>query len=356
MPTSFSVNNMLDVAGRRIGPGHPCFVIAEAGVNHNGSLDLARQLIDAAAEAGADAVKFQTFQTEQLVTADAPKADYQQQATGAGESQFAMLKRLELGEAAHRELMAHAAARGLIFLSTPFDEPSADLLETLNLAAFKIPSGELTNLPFLAHLGRKGRPIILSTGMSTLAEVEAAVLALGGAAGNALALLHCVSCYPTAPADVNLRAMETMRAKFGVPVGFSDHTLGSEIALAAVALGACITEKHLTLDRTLPGPDHAASLEPAEFAALMRGIRNVEAALGHGRKEPAPSEANTAAVARKSLVAARDLAAGEVLDAAAISIKRPGTGLAPARRSELLGRKTRVAIPAGALLTTEMLA
>lgn len=350
------MNSVLEIAGRRIGPGHPCFVIAEAGVNHNGSLDLARQLIDAAADAGADAVKFQTFQSEQLVTADAPKADYQQQATGAGESQFAMLKRLELDEPAHRELMAHAAARGLIFLSTPFDEPSADLLETLALPAFKIPSGEVTNLPFLEYLARKRQPLILSTGMSTLAEVEAAVAAIRDAGGDALALLHCVSRYPAQPADANLRAMQTMAAKFAVPVGFSDHTLGTDIAIAAVALGACILEKHLTLDRTLPGPDHAASLEPVDFAALVRGVRAIESALGHGRKEPVPGEANTAAVARKSLVAARDLAAGEVLDAGAIAIKRPGTGLAPALRSSMVGRSTRVAVPAGTLLTLEMLA
>jgi N,N'-diacetyllegionaminate synthase len=349
------VTPTLEIAGRRIGPGHPCFVIAEAGVNHNGCLDSARRLIDAAAEAGADAVKFQTFQTEQLVTADAPKADYQQQATGGDESQFVMLKRLELGESAHRELITHAAARGLIFLSTPFDEASADLLEALDLPAFKIPSGEVTNLPFLAHLARKGRPMILSTGMSTLAEVETAVAAIAQGGNPPLALLHCVSCYPTEPADVNLRAMETMRAAFPVPVGFSDHTLGSEIALAAAALGACVIEKHLTLDKAWPGPDHAASLEPAELAALVRGIRHVEAALGHGRKEPAPAESNTAAVARKSLVAARDLAAGEVLDAGAVAIKRPGTGLAPARRGELIGRKTRAPIAAGTLFTLEML-
>ncbi|MEA3210623.1 MAG: N,N-diacetyllegionaminate synthase [Chthoniobacter sp.] len=346
----------LNIAGRQIGLGHPCFVIAEAGVNHNGSLDLARRLIDAAADAGADAVKFQTFQAEQLVTADAPKAIYQQQTTDADESQFTMLKRLELDAPAHHELMAHTAARGLIFLSTPFDEPSADLLEALDLPAFKIPSGEITNFPLLEHVARKRRPIILSTGMSTLAEVEAAVAAIRGAGDGGLALLHCVSCYPTAPIDANLRAMQTMTAAFPVPVGFSDHTLGTEVALAAVALGAQIIEKHLTLDRSLPGPDHAASLEPAEFKALLRGIRNVETALGHGRKEPALSEANTAAVARKSLIAARDLPAGEVLDATAIAIKRPGTGLAPARRGELVGRKTRIAVPAGTLFTLEMFA
>lgn len=349
------MNSILEICGRRIGPGQPCFVIAEAGVNHNGSLELARRLIDAAADAGADAVKFQTFRAERLVTVDAPKAEYQKRTTGTEESQFAMLKRLELDEAAHRELMAYALSRGLVFLSTPFDEPSADLLESLQLPAFKVPSGEVTNLPFLGYLARKGRPMLLSTGMSTLDEVEAAVAVIRAAGQPPLALLHCVSNYPAEPATSNLRAMATMAQAFQVPVGFSDHTMGTEIAIAAVALGACCIEKHLTLDRTMPGPDHEASLEPAELAAMMKSIRHVEAALGHGRKEPAASESGTAAVARKSLVAARDLAAGEVLALEAIAIKRPGTGLPPRMREELIGKTARVAIRAGTLFTREML-
>lgn len=330
-----------------------CFIIAEAGVNHNGSPELARQLIDAAADAGADAVKFQTFKAERLVTAQAPKADYQKRTSGSEESQLAMLQRLELSDPAHAELQRYAQARGLLFLSTPFDEISADFLDQLGLPLFKIPSGEITNLPFLRHLAAKGKTVILSTGMSTLAEVETALAAL---AGCEVTLLHCVSNYPAQPADVNLRAMLTMRSAFGVAVGYSDHTLGSEISIAAAALGAEVIEKHLTLDRTLPGPDHAASLEPLEFRAMVAAIRNVQAALGDGQKIPAASEAAMAAVARKSVIVVTDLAAGAVLDAAALAIRRPGTGLAPALLPQAIGRRTRHAIAAGTPLTWEMLA
>ena len=340
------------IGSHAIGEGERCFVIAEAGVNHNGDLGLARRLIDAAADAGADAIKFQTFKADRLVTAAAPKAEYQKAATGADESQHAMLRRLELSEAAHAELQAHAGQRGLIFLSTPFDEASADLLAAMQLPAFKISSGELTNLPFLEHLARLGKPLLLSTGMATLDEVRDAVAIIRAAP---LALLQCVSNYPAQPADTNLRAMQTMRAEFGVPVGYSDHTLGNDIALAAVALGACILEKHLTLDRTLPGPDHAASSEPGELAALIRGIRAVESALGDGVKQPAASEAGVAAVARRSLVAARDIAAGETLDATAIQALRPGGGLPPGEQASLLGRRARRAIPAGTAFALEML-
>ena len=346
----------IQVTSRLIGTGQPCFVIAEAGVNHNGSLDLARQLVEAAHAAGADAVKFQTFKAARLVTAAAPKAAYQQANTDAGESQLAMLQRLELSEADHRALLAHCGTRGIQFISTPFDEVSADLLAALNVPLFKLPSGELTNLPYLAHLARLNRPLIVSTGMSYLSEVEAAVRCFEANGNPPVALLHCVSNYPAAPSDVNLRAMATLASAFGVPIGYSDHTPGNEVTLAAVALGACIIEKHLTLDRNLPGPDHQASLEPDEFAAAVRGIRIVESALGTGRKAPAASEANTAAVARKSIVAARDLAAGETLDARAVAIMRPGTGLPPAMLPHLLGRRTRVRLAAGTLLTLDVLA
>lgn len=345
----------LHFGNRLIGQGHPCFVIAEAGVNHNGRLDLARKLIDAAVDAGADAVKFQTFRSSELVTVSAPKAAYQLRNTAGDESQQTMLRRLELGADAHRELMSYAAERKVMFLSTPFDEPSADLLEALNVPAFKISSGEVTNLPFLEYLGRKRRPLLLSTGMSTLAEVEAAVAAVRVAdASSPLALLHCVSNYPASPEAANLRAMDTMRTAFGLTVGYSDHTLGVEVALAAVALGANILEKHLTLDRSLPGPDHAASLEPGDFQVLMHGVRAVESALGHGRKEPAPEEADTARVARKSLVAARDLRAGETLTMEAIAIRRPGTGLPPSQRGVLMGRRLKVPVAAGTLFAPEM--
>jgi N-acetylneuraminate synthase len=341
------------VAGRTIGDGR-CFIIAEAGVNHDGDADRALALVDAAADAGADAVKFQTFSADRIVTADAPKARYQ--ARDAAATQRDMLRRLELDEAAHRRLAAHAAERGLVFLSSPFDEESADLLDKLGVAAFKIPSGELINSPLLRHIAAKRRPMIVSTGMATLDEVRVAVDVIGAAGGAALALLHCVSAYPAEPQDANLRAMATLRQAFAVPVGWSDHILGSEAALAAAALGAAVLEKHLTLDRTLPGPDHAASFEPDEFAALVRGVRIIEAALGSGEKRPTEAELEIAAVARKSIVAARWLAAGHVLSPSDVVLRRPGTGLPPAMLERILGRRTTRPIEQGALLREEWLA
>jgi N-acetylneuraminate synthase len=345
------------VGDRLIGPGHPAFLIAEAGVNHNGDVDLARRLVDAAARAGADAVKFQTFKAERLVTRDAPKAAYQRRGTDASETQLEMLRRLELTEAHHAAIQAHCVDRGILFLSTPFDEPCADQLRGLGVPAFKVSSGDVTNLPFLQTLARKGLPLILSTGMSTLPEVNQAVAAIDGAtAGRCpLVLLHCVSSYPADPATANLRAMETMRQAFGVPVGYSDHTPGLEVPLAAAALGACVVEKHFTLDRALPGPDHAASLEPEELEALVRGIRAVEAALGHGRKEPTAVELDVARVARKSIVAARDLAPTTVLTSDTLAVKRPGTGLPPAMLPEVMGRTVAVHVPEGTPLSLEML-
>ncbi len=344
----------ISIAGQPVGPGEPCFVIAEAGVNHNGQIEIAHRLIDAAVDAGADAVKFQTFSADRLVTVDAPKAGYQVETTGGDESQYAMLKRLELGPEMHRQLMNHCWDRGILFMSTPFDEQSADLLYNFDVAVFKLPSGEIPNLPFLAYVARFGKPLIVSTGMSTLDEVRTAVQTIRRAGNKQIALLHCVSSYPTAPEDVNLRAMQTMRAAFDLPVGFSDHTPGIEIPLAAAALGACIVEKHFTLDRSQPGPDHRASLEPYELAAMVVGIRKVEAALGDGVKEPRPGELEVAAVVRKSLVAACDIEAGTALTAEMIAIKRPGTGLAPALRDSLVGKTTVVAIPQGTLISREM--
>lgn len=345
----------ISIAGREVGTNSPCFIIAEAGVNHNGSLESARQLIDIAVRAGADAVKFQTFKAERLATPDAPKAQYQLRNTGAEETQYEMLQRLELSEEAHRELMAYCLEQGILFMSTPFDEESADFLDELGVAVFKLPSGEITNLPFVEHVARKGKPLIVSTGMAYLEEVETVVRTIEACANPSLILLHCVSNYPADSADANLRAMQTMEEAFKVAVGYSDHTLGIEVALAAVALGACVIEKHFTLSSDLPGPDHRASLEPDELAMMVRGIRKVEAALGHGRKEPAPSEAETSAVARRSLVAARDLAAGTRLTKDLIAIKRPGTGLPAAMLSEVVGRRLRAPLRAGALLTLEML-
>lgn len=345
----------IEIAGRTVGSGAPCFIIAEAGVNHNGDEALAKRLIDAAALAQADAVKFQTFKAERIVTVRATKATYQRHSPHDHESQLEMLRRLELSEATHQELMRYAHERGIIFLSTPFDEASADFLEALGVPAFKLASGELTNLPFLSHVARKGTPLIMSTGMSTLAEVETALEAVYGTGNRQVVLLHCVSTYPANPRDANLRALQTMANAFRVPVGYSDHTPGVEVAVAAVALGACVIEKHVTLDRRLPGPDHRASLEPEALVALVRGIRSVEAALGHGRKEPAASEANTAAVARKSLVAAKDIATGSTVTADSIAIKRPGTGLPPAMLEQVVGRIATEDIPADTVLTLEML-
>jgi N,N'-diacetyllegionaminate synthase len=295
-------------------------------------------------------VKFQTFRTDALVSAAAPKARYQVETTGGAESQQAMLARLELGPDAHAMLRDHAVARGLVFFSTPFDEASADLLDRLGVELFKVPSGEVTNLPLLRHVAAKGRPVLLSTGMSTLDEVAAAVETIRVAGDPPLAILHCVSAYPAPVEDTNLRAMDTLRARFGRPVGLSDHTLGIEIALAAVARGAAVLEKHLTLDRALPGPDHRASLEPTDFAALVRGVRAIERALGDGNKRPMPSELDTRAVARRSLVAARSLPAGHRLTRDDVAIKRPGTGLAPADLEAVVGRTLARAVGADELL------
>ena len=331
------------VVGNRVLGEGPAFLIAEAGVNHNGDLDLARRLVDAAADAGADAVKFQTFRSDALVSAAAPKARYQVETTGEAESQRTMLARLELSREAHAALRDQAARRGLVFFSTPFDEASADLLDGLGVELLKVPSGEVTNLPLLRHLAAKRRPVLLSTGMCTLEEVATAVDTLQAAGDPPLAILHCVSAYPAPAEDTNLRAMDTLRARFGCPVGLSDHSLGIEIALAAVARGAAVLEKHITLDRTLPGPDHRASLEPGDFAALVRGVRVIEAALGDGDKRPMPSEVDTRAVARRSLVAARALAAGHRLTRGDLAVKRPGTGIPPADLDRVLGR--RLAMP-----------
>jgi N,N'-diacetyllegionaminate synthase len=341
----------LVAAGRRIGPSLPVFVIAEAGVNHDGDLDRAKRLAEVAASAGADAVKFQTFNTGRLVSAAAGPVHG---ASSPAASHIEMLRRLELPAAAHLELVTHCRHLGITFLSTPFDEESADLLETLDVPAFKISSGDITNVPLLEHVARKYRPVFLSTGMSSHDEVAAAVGVVRAAGNEELALLHCVSTYPADPADCNLRVLETMAVAFGVPVGYSDHTLGIEIAVAAVALGACIIEKHFTLDRRSPGPDHHASLEPAELAALVRAIRNTEAALGHGRKEAVPNEAVNARLARRSLVAARDIPVGTRLTRTLIAVKRPGTGLPPAMLPSLLGRIARVDVPADCLLTPDL--
>lgn len=318
----------------------PRLIIAEAGVNHNGDLNLAKGLIDAAAGAGADLVKFQTFAADRLATRSAAKADYQTETTSASETQHAMLRRLELTRDMHLALIAHCQQRGIGFLSTAFDIASLDLLADLGLESFKIPSGELTNLPYLRHIGAFGKPVILSTGMANLGEIDAAldILETGGTPRECITVLHCNTEYPTPMQDVNLRAMLTIRDAFGVAVGYSDHTPGIEVPIAAVALGATVIEKHLTLNRSLPGPDHQASLEPDEFTAMVRAIRNIEQALGDGIKRPSPGEAKNKPVARKSLVAAVPIRAGESFTPANLAVKRPGTGLSPMRWDEVIGR------------------
>jgi len=338
------------VGDRRVGGDARVFVVAEAGVNHNGDVALALALVDAAADGGADAVKFQTFRTDALVSRAAPKAGYQVETTGGGESQRDMLARLELTLDDFARVQERCAKRGVVFFSAPFDETTADALERLAAPLFKVPSGEITNLPFLRHVAAKRRPMIVSTGMCTLAEVAEAVAAIRAAGDPPVALLHCVSAYPAPPGEMNLRAMDTLRERFGVPVGLSDHTLGLEVALAAVARGAAIVEKHLTLDKAMPGPDHRASLDPGEMAALVRGIRTVESALGDGDKRPTPSELDTRRVARKSLVAARALRAGERLTADAVAVKRPGTGIPPAELDRAVGRRLRRDVAADEVL------
>ena len=313
-------------------------LIAEAGVNHNGDPAIAHQLIDVAARAGADLVKFQTFDADRLVTSKAATADYQARNTGTLESQHSMLRRLELSPKMHEELIDHCRACGIGFFSTGFDCDSVDLLAQMGLDRFKIPSGEITNLPYLRHVARYGKPVILSTGMAHLSEIEAALEALerAGTGRDRITVLHCTTEYPAPMAEVNLRAMLTIRDAFGVAVGYSDHTRGIEVAIAAVALGASVIEKHFTLDRTLPGPDHQASLEPGELDAMVAAIRNIEQALGDGVKGPGASEARNLAIARKSIVAACPIRAGEPFSPINLTTKRPGTGISPMRWDEVV--------------------
>ncbi len=321
----------------RIGPDSPCFIIAEAGVNHNGSMDIAMRLIDEAVLAGADAVKFQMFKADKLVARSAPKAEYQMQTTDIDESHYDMLCRLELNAECHQKLINYCQQKGILLLSTPFDEESADELDLLGMPAFKVPSGEVINLPFLQYLAAKGKPILMSTGMANLQEVAEAVEVIRNSGNPPLALLQCLTNYPADPAEINLCAMDTMTKAFNIPVGYSDHVQTNEIAFAAVARGAKILEKHFTLDRGLPGPDHKASLEPEELKALIKGVRSVESALGDGVKRPAASEADIAKVARKSLVAKKDLKQGTVLCREMLIAKRPGTGISPAMLPWVVG-------------------
>ena len=316
------------------------FIIAEAGVNHNGSLELAKKLVDVAVDAGADAVKFQTFKADQLVSKSAQKAEYQKQATAAEESQYEMIKKLELDENVHREIIGYCNEKKIMFLSTPFDHSSIELLNNFEMPIFKIPSGEITNLPYLQHIGRLGKEVMLSTGMADLGEIEDTldVLVQSGVPKEKITVLHATTEYPCPIDEVNLRAMQTIRAAFGVKVGYSDHTEGIEVPIAAVAMGACVCEKHFTLDRAMKGPDHKASLEPAELKAMVQAIRCVEQALGDGIKKPSKSEVKNISVARKSIVALRPIKKGEIFCEENLAIKRPGNGISPMRWNEVIGQ------------------
>ena len=315
-------------------------IIAEAGVNHNGDLGVAKELIKKAADAGADLIKFQSFSTEENITKKAPKAQYQIVNTGEDESQFEMVKKLELTVQDHFALLEECRNYGIGFFSTGFDKQSLDLLNQLGLDRFKIPSGEITNLPYLRHVGGFGKPIILSTGMANLGEIEAAVDVLEGAGvpRAKITVLHCNTEYPTPMGDVNLRAMRNIGSALGVAFGYSDHTIGIEVPIAAVALGATVIEKHLTLDKNLPGPDHRASIEPDELAVMVSAIRNIELAMGDGIKRPSLSEVGNKVIARKSLVARKPINAGDLFTPDNIAVKRPGHGISPMRWDDLIGQ------------------
>jgi len=338
-----------------VGEGEPCFIIAEAGVNHNGDVELGKKLIDAAKSSGADAVKFQAFRAERLATRGARKADYQR-ITQGDDSQLEMLRRLELSEVEFKELADYSRKREIIFLSSCFDPESADLLEKLDIAAYKMGSGELTNLPLLRHVASKGRPMILSSGMSTMEEVAEALGTVSEGGCDRVVLLHCVSSYPVKADDVNLRVIETLRDHFRIPVGFSDHTLSPVIPAAAVALGAVMIEKHFTLDHKLPGPDHRMSLEPEEFRRMTANIREVEKALGDGVKKVSEAERQVSEVARRSIVAAVDIPAGAMIKHEMLDIKRPGTGIEPKRIGEIVGKKARRLIRRDELISWDALA
>jgi N,N'-diacetyllegionaminate synthase len=315
------------------------FIIAEAGVNHNGDIQLARKLIDAAKSAGADAVKFQTFKAESVVSKLAQKAEYQKRTTGTAESQLEMVKRLELSFSDFMELKKYCEEKEILFLSTPFDFDSIDFLESLEMSIYKVPSGEITNLPYLMKIASKGKPVIMSTGMSDLDEVGLALEVLRDNGAGTITLLHCNTQYPTPFEDANIKAMLTLKKRFGVAAGYSDHTLGIEASIAAVALGAAVIEKHFTLDKNMEGPDHKASLDPHELKAMVTSIRNIELALGDGIKQTSKSETPNKEVARKSIVARLNIDKGEILTENNLTVKRPGNGISPMKWFEVLGTK-----------------
>jgi N-acetylneuraminate synthase/N,N'-diacetyllegionaminate synthase len=345
----------IKLGNRSISEGEPCFIIAEAGVNHNGTIELAKKLIEVAKDAGADAVKFQTFKAENVLIKNAEKAEYQKETTGIEESQYEMIKRLELSEYDFKELADYAKKKGILFLSSPFDKESVDLLDEMNVSAFKVASGEITNFPLLKHIAKKGKSIILSTGMATLGEVEEALNVIRSEGVKDVILLHCVSNYPAKIEDVNLRALETLKQAFKLPVGFSDHTLGITTPIAAVALGACIIEKHFTLDRNLPGPDHKASLDPDELKEMVKAIRDVEKALGNGIKRPAKEEEEIKKVARRSIVAKVDIPEGAIISEDMLDVKRPGTGIVPKYFDFIVGMRAKKNIKKSNIVTWKII-
>lgn len=345
----------IQISNKELKPEGPVFIIAEAGVNHNGELSLAKKLIEAARDSGVDAVKFQLFSADKLVTKTARQAAYQSENLGKTESQYEMLKRLELPEADFVELKAYAESFGMIFMATPFDESAIDYLFELGVKAFKVGSGDLTNIPYLIHMAKKDLPMIVSTGMATMDEVYAAKTAILSTGNDALIFLHCTSNYPTPYQDANLRAMHTLANATGSLPGYSDHTEGIWVPATAVAMGAIVIEKHFTLDKNMEGPDHKASLEPGELAAMVKQIRQTEIILGKADKEPTASELEVAKVARKSIIAAQDILAGSIITAEMLAIKRPGTGIPPGEFSSLLGKKARRDIPFETLLNRDMI-
>ncbi len=343
------------VGNYELGGTHTVFIIAEAGVNHNGDIELAKELIRKAKQSGADCVKFQTFKAEQVVSAGAPKASYQLESTDPGESQIDMLRALELKEEDYPELLRTSEEEDILFLSTPYNFEDADFLDGLGVAAFKIASGQLIEHSFLEHVAKKGKPVILSTGMGTLKEVEEAIQVIYKAGNDKIIVLQCTTNYPSPIEETNLRAMVTMREKCGVLIGYSDHTSGNTASIAAVSLGACLIEKHFTMDKGLPGPDQATSADPGEFSELVRLIRETEKCLGTPHKKPSPQEMKNIQGMRRSLAASRDISAGTIINWDNVTFKRPATGI-PGNQSHMaLGRKARRDIAADTLITPDMI-
>ena len=345
----------IKIDSKWVGDGEPCFIIAEAGVNHNGNVEIAKRMIDKAAEIGADAIKFQTFLTEELVLPETPKARYQRKTTSSKETQFEMLKKLELNRKDHELLIKYAKKKKIIFLSTPYDKKSVDLLESLGVPAFKIASCDLTNLPLIRYVARKKKPIILSTGMSTIEEIMDAVRVIEEEGNEKIILLHAVSNYPCRVEELNLRCIITLRKTFGYIVGFSDHSLGIIAPLVAIALGAKVVEKHFTLDRNMAGPDHRASLEPKEFKEMIKKIRMFEKSLGDGIKKPTRSERENIKLLRRSVVSRVDIPKGARIKWSMLCVKRPGTGISSRYIDKIIGKRAKVFIKKGMLIEWKML-